>query len=344
MTAQTHPRRSSHDELRLEHDLFEAIAVPANPGHQDRHHLRADLSGRLAEAGERHFQVFGQLDIVAAGQREIAGDRQPDLLGCLEHAHSLHVRGGKNGGRPLRPVEQLPACLVAALHREGCVAHQARIVGHAARRKGLAVAVQASNGAGHVGRPGHVPDPAMTALQQMVGHQAAGLQIIHHHVVGTEVGEVAQEQDKRDPGSLQQGDVAAIRLGRRQDQPVDLLRLQHGQAAQRLFLVFGRIAQEQAVADGVGRALDRMHDRRVDRAGAVGDDQAEGLGRARSQRLRHRAGHVVQPFGHRQDPGPRLGTELALVVQGARHGGVRDPSFPGDVMDGDRHSRDLGLG
>ena len=175
-------------------------------------------------------------------------------------------------------------------------------------------------------RPGHVPDAAVTALQQMIGHQAAGLQIIHHHVIGLEIGEVAQEQNKRDPGSLQESDVAAVRLGRRQDQPVDLLRLQHGQATQRLFLIFGRVAQEQTIADRMGRALDRMHDGGVDRAGAVGDDQAEGLGCARRQCLRHRTGHVVQPFGNRQDSGSRFGTELTLVVQGVRYGGVRDPA------------------
>ena len=210
-------------------------------------------------------------------------------------------------------VEQVPSRLVAALHREGCIAYQALIVGHAARLKGLAVAIQTSNRAGHVWRPGHVPDAAMTALQQMVGHQAAGLQIIHHHIVGAEVGKVAQEEDKRDPGSLQR-----CRCGPSEPAPGSIRRLAStatwpGSAS--ACFIFGRVAQEQAIANRMGRALNRVHDGRVDRAGAVRDDQAEGLGRARRQCLRDRAGHIVQPFGNRQDPGPRFGAEFSLVVQ-----------------------------
>jgi hypothetical protein len=187
-----------------------------------------------------------------------------------------------------------------------------------------------------------VADAAVAERQEVLRHQVPALDVVEDHVVGVEIGVMPEQLDKGGSGAPQQFDVAAVRLHRRQQDAIDLARLQHLEAAQGLLLRIPGIGEQHAVVCCVRRLLDAVQDVRIHGAGAR-DHHAERFRPAGHQRAGDGAGRVVQPLGGRQHLGPLLRAEFALAIQRPRGGGDGNAGLTGDFPNRDTHASSFTL-
>ena len=109
------------------------------------------------------------------------------------------------------------------------------------------------------------------------------------------------------------------------------------QRLERLDLALGRLLavhQQHAVARFVQGPLRALERRRVERAGDVRDDEADGVGRRGAERARELGGLELQGFRRFGDGGSRLLRKLTAAVQGARSRRRGDTSPPRHIRQG----------
>ena len=97
------------------------------------------------------------------------------------------------------------------------------------------------------------------------------------------------------------------------------------------------VGDEDVVVALAGLALGRLDQRREERVGDVGDDQADVVGPAGDQRAGGPVGPVAQLLRGGQHPAAGLRVDQVRRREGAGHGGDVHAGGPGDVADGDWH-------
>ena len=126
------------------------------------------------------------------------------------------------------------------------------------------------------------------------------------------------------------------------DQPLDLARAQQLDLGVLALGVVVGVDDQAAVAGRLEDVLDAAHDRREERVGQVGDDQADGAGLRGLQPAGDRVGPVAQALGHLDHPPGGVGVDQSTRrgVEGARRGRRVDPGGVRDVPErGGLHSR-----
>src|SRR5690606_38906152 len=101
------------------------IARQVTAAEQQARRLDAELSGRLADRGERGRQKARLFDVVEPRQGDVVRDRQATRLQRLERAERHPIVGGDDGvDRQLSLVEELGDGVMTATQAEIAAVHQ----------------------------------------------------------------------------------------------------------------------------------------------------------------------------------------------------------------------------
>jgi len=147
------------------------------------------------------------------------------------------------------------------------------------------------------------------------------------------------DEDDRQSGGVQFGDVVEGSLGLDHQQAVEGLRRDLlGEPAQRLLTpVAGEEQQAEALRlDDVDHTLE---DLAYPRPGHRGDEHPDDLGPAPGEPDRAGAGDVPELLDDLADPGGGGRVQFALAVEDPRDGCLAHPGMSGHIRDGDRHVR-----
>ena len=92
-------RGAASDDFRIDDDRGGRGRALDDLGHEQLRALAAGLEEVLADGGEPHEVT--RLDVVIADHGEVVRDVEAQVLCGREHAKSLRVAGGEDGGRTI---------------------------------------------------------------------------------------------------------------------------------------------------------------------------------------------------------------------------------------------------
>ena len=159
--------------------------------------------------------------------------------------------------------------------------------------------------------------------QEGVGDQAAASRIVAANAGSVAAGDVAVEQHDRDAAVVTQADHARRQLGRRQDDPVDLI----FQDVQDRLVAFGaRLDREdQQLTPLILHALaECMQHVDIEGIGEIAQDQRHDVGALGGEAAGDRVGHVVELARRLQHLQPRICRDPGARGEGARHHRLRN--------------------
>ena len=288
------------------------------------------LDGGQADAGQAAVA-----DVVEAQQGKILRDADAALLGGLDDAQGVGVRGGEDGGVVDGLGEELLRQLVAVLDGGGHkgVVHIARLQTQLLAGRRVAVAAQLVS---HAAAPlAEVQDVPMPQLVEILHAQHRAAMIVHRHKTLRRVPQVLAHENGRDPRQKPRQRAVTLRLRRKQDHAVHLAADHQLKQTPLLFQRAQRIHQDDVVPPRPRLAVDVVRQLRHERVGDVRHDQPQQLRRLHHHRPRHRVRRVIHLPAQRQDPLPRLFADLGAARQCPRYRGIGYPRRPRDVLDGD---------
>ena len=174
---------------------------------------------------------------------------------------------------------------------------------------------------------------APPGVQQMLcGTPRAGLVVNAHRSQVTAGRFTVDEDDGREPG-----EHCAERLVRKaraaQDDAIHPLRFQRAQRLDLAGGIFHRVAEQQTETRPVCRVLSAARNFREEWVGDVGHDQPQRGGLLGHQAAGEGVGAVAEAVDGFQDARARLGADLALVVERARHRLCRHACLTSNIRD-----------
>ncbi len=279
------PRRAADDEAGREDDLLRRLALlGVDPTHQQfgrglAHFALRQPDRRQIDAAER-----GESDVVEPDDRQIARDAHAQLMRGLDDAEGIHVVAGDDRGGRLWRLQHHRRGVKAALGGVVAGIDQAGIGIEAELGDRVAEHGQALRRGGRFHRPAHEPDPRMAELHQMPdrGEDAAA-------IVGADIilGEGRAAPLHQHAGRPRLHHAAGLVRGgvlRDQHDAVHAPRQQRIHVCELDVLAAIGVAEQQGASLAHRDILDPAHEIGKGRIGDVGDQHADGVGAARSQR------------------------------------------------------------
>ena len=177
----------------------------------------------------------------------------------------------------------------------------------------------------------------MSEVQEVLGREPGPGPVVGMDRWQVDIGRGGVDQDHGERRRREPFGVAAAQAAGRDDQAVDAALDQEIEIARLPFGVVGGVAQQDRVALGASRVLDRPDELGEIRVLDVGDDQPKGLGRLPLERTRNARGPVVELASRRKHARLGLGPRPTDPGQDAADGRGRDVRPLGDVADGSGH-------
>ena len=170
--------------------------------------------------------------------------------------------------------------------------------------------------------------------RQVVQHIPHGGVVVHSDVIRCRRGESVQLNGRDLLACLEYCRPAPLAVAGRDEQSIHSAGQEQTNTVHLKSGVVGGIGEEQTETGGVQTCRDRLHQRREERIGDVGDDQPHRSSLSFAQRAANFVRGVTQSLGSISNFLRQVGPDLAGTGQRTRHRCGRDTGQSGDVVDG----------
>ena len=248
-----------------------------------------ELGLRDRERGERRRRVPGELDVVAADDRDVVGHGHAGLVEPGQQPEGDEVVEGDHGRRARRE-DLLDDGVPVPDGRSALEDREVDLRVHEAR---LGEPREPPGVGGRAGRPGEVDEPRVAERDEVVDHGAHAADVVDGHARSLPLRGRAVDEDCGADLREQLGEDVVGHPRRHEHEGVAALTGLEGD----LGLVVGGLAgvgdQHPVALRGCG-ARDSAEDLLEHRVAEVGDHQGDRVGPAQGQRARDVAGPVAQ--------------------------------------------------
>jgi hypothetical protein len=294
----------------------------------------AELLPRLAHRAQRHGSRRGEVDVVISHDGELVGHPDPVAHHLLEHPERQQVVGAhRRGGTPGRrqaddPGRGLPPAGDTEL--AGGQDGQLRVGDLAHRRLHARVALPDLR---QGGVPADEGDPAVAALEQVLGGQPPAEDVVGRDGALVRVRRASVDEDHRDAAVAECVQLWGQLGGRGDEDAVHPLLGEQAQVRGLLLRAVVGVAQDHREAGRVDDVLDPAGDVGEEGVGHVEHHQADGAAGARAQLTCRLVADEAEGGDRVEDLGPGGFADHVGPVEDVAHRADRHPGPAGDVPD-----------
>lgn len=288
-------------------------------------------NGRETGSDKRGMDIVGETD-----NGNIVGHTQAHLLNGGVGGKGDDVVESENGIGTVGTLQELAHGTAGLVEIDATAGDKGAVDGQMGVAQGLEIAVLAAHNHVEVVGTTDEGDTAAAGLEQVGSGLVGGLVAIGgdgREEVG-QAGATEEDQGDTDGGEFLEMAVVAGVLCQTGDDAVDMETKEIVDGTHLVGGVLMAVGADDAIALGVGLALNAVEDGTEIVGDDIGHNDANDLGRLLTEAARKGVGTVVELLGQRLDALLHLGAYLGGAAQGAADGGYADAELCGEVFEG----------